>query len=162
MESAAVNAPDSFCFYVMINIENISISFGNLTLFRGLDLQVHYGESVCICGGSGSGKSSLLKAVLGFVPLSEGTIKVDGTLLAPRTADHIRKKRGYYGIKQSRNKSKETHVIPLIHRYFFDLISFISLTVKNLFLVHFCCTFVTRNKIIFITLTSEKPEWGIK
>ena len=92
MESAAVNAPDSFCFYVMINIENISISFGNLTLFRGLDLQVHYGESVCICGGSGSGKSSLLKAVLGFVPLSEGTIKVDGTLLAPRTADHIRKK----------------------------------------------------------------------
>jgi polar amino acid transport system ATP-binding protein/putative ABC transport system ATP-binding protein len=92
VESAAVNAPDSFCFYVMINIENISISFGNLTLFRGLDLQVHYGESVCICGGSGSGKSSLLKAVLGFVPLSEGTIKVDGTLLAPRTADHIRKK----------------------------------------------------------------------
>ena len=92
MESAAVNAPDSFCFNVMINIENISISFGNLTLFRGLDLQVHYGESVCICGGSGSGKSSLLKAVLGFVPLSEGTIKVDGTLLAPRTADHIRKK----------------------------------------------------------------------
>ena len=92
MESAAVNAPDSFCFYVMINIENISISFANLTLFTGLDLQVHYGESECICGGSGSGKSSLLKAVLGFVPLSEGTIKVDGTLLAPRTADHIRKK----------------------------------------------------------------------
>ena len=87
-----MNAPDSFCFYVMINIENISISFGNLTLFRGLDLQVHYGESVCICGGSGSGKSSLLKAVLGFVPLSEGTIRVDGTLLAPKTADHIRKK----------------------------------------------------------------------
>ena len=87
-----MNAPDSFCFNVMINIENISISFGNLTLFRGLDLQVHYGESVCICGGSGSGKSSLLKAVLGFVPLSEGTIRVDGTLLAPKTADHIRKK----------------------------------------------------------------------
>ena len=65
-----MNAPDSFCFYVMINIENISISFGNLTLFRGLDLQVHYGESVCICGGSGSGKSSLLKAVLGFVPFN--------------------------------------------------------------------------------------------
>ena len=68
-----MNAPDSFCFYVMINIENISISFGNLTLFRGLDLQVHYGESVCICGGSGSGKSSLLKAVLGFVPSLKGT-----------------------------------------------------------------------------------------
>ena len=70
--------------------------------------------------------------------------------------------RGYYDVKQSRNKSNKIHVITLIHRYFFDLISFISLTVKNLFLVHFCCTFVTRNKIIFITLTSEKPEWGHK
>ena len=74
----------------------------------------------------------------------------------------IPRSRGYYGVKQSRNKSKEIHVIALIHRHFFDLISFISLTVKNLFLVHFCCTFVTRNKIIFITLTSEKPEWGHK
>ena len=73
-----------------------------------------------------------------------------------------RRSRGYYDIKQSRNKSKEIHVIALIHRYFIDLISFIFLTVKNLFLVHFCCSFVTRNKIIFITLTSEKPECGHK
>ena len=56
----------------------------------------------------------------------------------------------------------KSHVIPLIHRHFFDLISFVFLTVKKLFLVHFCCTFVTRNKIIFITLTSEKPECGHK
>lgn len=84
---------------------------------------------------------------------------------ATRLLDDFRemlRSRGYYGVKQSRNKSKKIHVIPLIHRRFFDLISFISLTVKNLFLVHFCCTFVTRNKIIFITLTSEKPEWGHK
>ena len=50
--------------------------------------------------------------------------------------------RGYYGVKQSCNKSKEIHVITLIHRYFLDLISFISLTVKNLFfgafLLHVC------------------------
>lgn len=85
---------------------------------------------------------------------------IDASKIKP--LHHIRKSRGYYGVKQSRNKSKKIHVIPLIHRYFFDLISFISLTVKNLFLVHFCCTFVTRNKIIFITLTSEKPEWGHK
>lgn len=91
-----------------------------------------------------------------FILLSDGTKK---TL----NANHkVRRSRGYYGVKQSHNKSKKTHVIPLIYKHFFDLISFISLTVKNLFLVHFCCTFVTRNKIIFITLTSEKPEWGHK
>lgn len=79
-------------FDVMINIKNISVCFGNLTLFKRLDLQVRRGESVCICGGSGSGKTSLLKAILGFVPLSEGTIQVDDITLNPRTADHIRRK----------------------------------------------------------------------
>lgn len=92
MGSAAANAPGPFFIYVMIHIENIAVSFGSLTLFRGLNLQVHRGESVCICGGSGSGKTSLLKAVLGFVPLSEGRITVDGTILTHKTADHIRRK----------------------------------------------------------------------
>lgn len=81
-----------FFIDAMIHIDNLSIRFGSLTLFRGLDLHVRHGESVCICGGSGSGKTSLLKAVLGFVPLSEGSIRVDGTLLAPRTADAVRRK----------------------------------------------------------------------
>lgn len=76
----------------MINIANLSISFGSFILFRELNLSINRGESVCICGGSGSGKTSLLKAVLGFVPLSEGSISVDGTLLNHKTVDHIRKK----------------------------------------------------------------------
>lgn len=79
-------------YFVMIDIENISISFGSLTLFKGLNLHVHRGESICICGGSGSGKTSLLKAVLGFIPLSEGSISVDGTLLTHKTVDCIRRK----------------------------------------------------------------------
>lgn len=81
-----------FYLHAMIHIENISICFNNQVLFKGLNLYVHRGENVCICGGSGSGKTSLLRAVLGFVPLSEGSIKVDGTLLTPKSADHIRRK----------------------------------------------------------------------
>lgn len=76
----------------MIEIENISIRFGSLLLFEHLSLRVGQGESVCVCGGSGSGKSSLLKAVLGFVPISEGTVRVGGTELTARNADTIRRK----------------------------------------------------------------------
>lgn len=76
----------------MINIANLSISFGSFIQFRELNLSINRGESVCICGGSGSGKTSLLKTVLGFVPISEGSISVDGTLLNHKTVDHIRKK----------------------------------------------------------------------
>ena len=37
-------------------------------------------------------KIFIAESCFGLVPLSEGTIRVDGTLLAPKTADHIRKK----------------------------------------------------------------------
>jgi putative ABC transport system ATP-binding protein len=76
----------------MIEIKNISINFGDLLLFRHLNLHVNRGESVCVCGDSGSGKTSLLKAVLGFVPISEGVIKVDGVEMTPRNADFVRRK----------------------------------------------------------------------
>lgn len=55
-------------------------------------MHVNRGESVCVCGDSGSGKTSLLKAVLGFVPISEGVIKVDGVEMTPRNADFVRRK----------------------------------------------------------------------
>ncbi len=63
-----------------------------MLLFRHLNLHVNRGESVCVCGDSGSGKTSLLKAVLGFVPISEGVIKVDGVEMTPRNADFVRRK----------------------------------------------------------------------
>jgi len=42
---------------IMIEIKNISINFGDLLLFRHLNLHVNRGESVCVCGDSGSGKT---------------------------------------------------------------------------------------------------------
>lgn len=76
----------------MIQIENASVCFGDLKLLNGLCLQVPRGESLCVCGGSGSGKTSLMRAILGFVPLCEGSITVDGILLQPKTVDQIRRK----------------------------------------------------------------------
>ena len=76
----------------MIEIKNLFINFVALLLFRHLNLHVNRGESVCVCGDSGSGKTSLLKAVLGFVPISEGVIKVDGVEMTPRNADFVRRK----------------------------------------------------------------------
>ncbi len=45
-------------------------------LWSGLDLDVQPGELVAVLGGNGSGKTSLLKAVLGEVPLTSGSIEV--------------------------------------------------------------------------------------
>ena len=75
----------------MLHINNACIAFGTEVLFSGLKLNLERGETACIVGQSGCGKTSLLNAVMGFVPLYEGTIKVGGTLLDKSTIDLVRR-----------------------------------------------------------------------
>ena len=75
----------------MLHINNACISFGTEVLFSGFEMKLEKGETACIVGQSGCGKTSLLNAVMGFVPLYEGTIKVGGTLLDKSTIDLVRR-----------------------------------------------------------------------
>ena len=75
----------------MLQIDNACIAFGEETLFSGFCMQLNKGETACISGESGRGKSSLLNAIMGFVPLKEGTITVSGLQLNKNTIDTIRK-----------------------------------------------------------------------
>ena len=75
----------------MLNINNACIAFGTEVLFSGFEMKLEKGETACIVGQSGCGKTSLLNAVMGFVPLYEGTIKVGGTLLDKSTIDLVRR-----------------------------------------------------------------------
>lgn len=75
----------------MLYINNACIAFENEVLFSEFSMQLNKGESACITGQSGCGKSSLLNAVMGFVPLSKGTIRVGTTLLDKLTVDAVRR-----------------------------------------------------------------------
>lgn len=75
----------------MLQIENASIAYGDRVVFSGFNLDLGRGEIAGISGPSGCGKTSLLNAVLGFIPLREGRITVNGTLLGIHTIDQIRK-----------------------------------------------------------------------
>ena len=75
----------------MLHIINACIAFGTEVLFSGFEMKLEKGETACIVGQSGCGKTSLLNAVMGFVPLYEGTIKVGGTLLDKSTIDLVRR-----------------------------------------------------------------------
>lgn len=63
----------------MITLENVHKSFGSNHVLRGVNLHVPKGTSMVIIGGSGTGKSITIKAVLGLVTPEQGTITVDGT-----------------------------------------------------------------------------------
>ncbi len=62
----------------MIEIRGLRIAFDGIEVLRGLDLDVHRGETLCVLGGSGCGKSVLLKCIAGLLRPTAGSIKVDG------------------------------------------------------------------------------------
>jgi phospholipid/cholesterol/gamma-HCH transport system ATP-binding protein len=62
----------------MIALQDVTKSFGRNTVLRGVTLDIPTGQSMVIIGGSGTGKSVLLKCILGLVHPDGGTITLDG------------------------------------------------------------------------------------
>ena len=62
----------------VLRLADAALAFGDHLLWSGLDLDVMPGEFITVLGANGSGKSSLLKAILGLQPLTAGAINVMG------------------------------------------------------------------------------------
>lgn len=71
---------------VVLTVDNISKSFGDNHVLKGFSLTLHRGENVVVLGKSGSGKSVLIKCIIGLLTPDAGTITVLGQHLA--TLDH--------------------------------------------------------------------------
>ena len=63
----------------MITLENVHKAFGSKHVLQGVNLTIEKGTSMVIIGGSGTGKSVMLKSVLGLVTPDSGQITVDGS-----------------------------------------------------------------------------------
>lgn len=80
-----------------ISIRGLKKSFGTKKVLDGVDLDVAVGESVVVIGGSGTGKSVLLKCILGLLQPEAGSIKVDGEEvigLSTRERERVNRKFG--------------------------------------------------------------------
>jgi thiamine transport system ATP-binding protein len=62
----------------MLRLDRVTVSYDGFTAVQPLDLDVPDGEVVCVLGPSGSGKSSLLRAVAGLEPGATGRVSWDG------------------------------------------------------------------------------------
>ncbi len=60
----------------LISIEKLSVKYGSNTVLRAVDLEISSGEIVTIVGPNGSGKTSLLKAIIGAVQPADGEVKL--------------------------------------------------------------------------------------
>lgn len=61
-----------------ISLHGVTKSFGPKKVLQGIDLEIAAGESMVVIGGSGSGKSVLLKCILGLMKPNAGSIQIDG------------------------------------------------------------------------------------
>ena len=64
----------------MLEINNLSKSFGKVEVLKDISFSVEKGQAVSIIGPSGSGKSTLLKVISGVYKPSKGRVKVNGTI----------------------------------------------------------------------------------
>tara|TARA_A100001015_G_scaffold216538_1_gene243159 strand:- start:7061 stop:7837 length:777 start_codon:yes stop_codon:yes gene_type:complete len=81
-----------------ICVHHLKKSFGDKKVLKGVDLEIAEGESMVILGGSGSGKSVLIKSICTLLDISAGSIEIDGrevTRLSSRQQNHLMKKIGY-------------------------------------------------------------------
>lgn len=64
-----------------LQVENVSCRYNGRNVLEQLSLSVADNEIVCLLGASGCGKTTLLKAIAGLLPLAEGEIRLGATLL---------------------------------------------------------------------------------
>ncbi len=89
---------DSASKEIVIEITELKKAFGKNKVLDGFDLSVHKGENVVVLGKSGSGKSVLIKCVVGLLKQDSGTIKVLGNEISEmkqEALDEIRVKIGF-------------------------------------------------------------------
>jgi phospholipid/cholesterol/gamma-HCH transport system ATP-binding protein len=82
----------------LIELKNVSKSFGWLTVLKGVSLSINAGDSIVIIGGSGTGKSVLLKHIVGLLKPDQGEVWFDGKRvdeLDDRTLMEVRQRIGF-------------------------------------------------------------------
>jgi branched-chain amino acid transport system ATP-binding protein len=65
----------------LLRVLDLHVRYGEMEAVRGVSLEVRAGEAVGLLGANGAGKSTILKAVMGLVPVRAGAVELDGQAL---------------------------------------------------------------------------------
>jgi branched-chain amino acid transport system ATP-binding protein len=88
---------------MLLSVEDLRVSYGNIKALHGLNFQISEGEIVCIIGANGAGKSTTLKAISRMVPVEEGTrMSFAGNNLLNYPADKVVSQLGISHVPEGR------------------------------------------------------------
>jgi phospholipid/cholesterol/gamma-HCH transport system ATP-binding protein len=82
----------------IIEFHDVWKSFGPKVVYRGLNLEVYRGETLTILGGSGVGKSVMLKMLIALLPVDKGEVRFDGARVNDMNADQLQRLRQRVGM----------------------------------------------------------------
>ena len=85
----------------MLQVNDVHAGYGNLKILRGVDMSISDGGIVTLLGGNGTGKSTLLKAISGLIPLMKGQITFNGVDIS-KLKPHERVRLGIVQVTQAK------------------------------------------------------------
>ncbi len=62
----------------LLRVQDLKIAYGGIQAVKGIDLELHAGETVCLIGANGAGKTTTLNAIAGVLPIASGDILYKG------------------------------------------------------------------------------------
>jgi branched-chain amino acid transport system ATP-binding protein len=75
---------------MLLSVENLSVSYGNIKALHGISFEVDQGEIVCVIGANGAGKSTTLRAISHLIPSEPGSkILFQGENILDYPADKV-------------------------------------------------------------------------
>jgi len=88
---------------MLLSVEDLRVSYGNIKALHGLNFQIDEGEIVCIIGANGAGKSTTLKAISRMVPAEDGSrMTFAGKNLLDYAADKVVSRLGISHVPEGR------------------------------------------------------------
>ncbi len=93
----------------MLEVDNIEVTYDQVQVLFGISLDARAGEILCLLGRNGAGKTTILKSIMGLLPLKSGTIQFNNEPLSVLPAHQI-PKRGIGYVPQGRRLFSELTV----------------------------------------------------
>ena len=80
----------------MLEVDQIHVAYGRVKALYGVSLAAKSGEILCLLGRNGAGKTTIMKSIMGLLPITSGTVKLEGITISKLPAHEVPRQRiGY-------------------------------------------------------------------
>ncbi|MCP4184424.1 MAG: ABC transporter ATP-binding protein [Hyphomicrobiales bacterium] len=80
----------------MLEVDQIHVAYGRVKALYGVSLTANAGEILCLLGRNGAGKTTIMKSIMGLLPITTGTVKLEGKTISKLPAYEVPRQRiGY-------------------------------------------------------------------